>query len=188
MLRDEVPDAVIATTPAGEVMHWNKAAQNIFGYSASEAIGQVLEELVVPAEYVEEERRILHEAIEKGSATYESIRKRKDGSLVYVDISSKAIRAPNGNIRFVLCSKKDVSHLKVLRDAKLVEARFRNLIESVPDAIVIINPTGRIVLANTQAEKLFGYGRGELVAQLVELLLPDRFRGGHVGHRTTRMT
>ena len=75
-------------------------------------------------------------------------------------VRDAAVRDPSGNIRFVLSTKKDVSHLKVLRDAKLVEARFRNLIESVPDAIVIINATGRIVLANSQAEKLFDYSPG----------------------------
>src|SRR5437016_5773780 len=141
LVRDEMPDAVIATTPEGEVVHWNKGAESIFGLPSAEAFGHVLEELIVPTEHIERERKILNEAVEKGSATYESLRKRKDGSLVYVDFSSRAVRDASGNIRFVLSTKKDVSHLKVLRDAKLVEARFRNLIESVPDAIVIINPT-----------------------------------------------
>src|SRR5205823_8194193 len=72
---------------------------------------------------------------------------------------------------------------KALRDSKLVEARFRDLLESTPDAIVIANLTGRIVLANGQAERLFGYERRELVGKPVEMLLPRRFRDGHVGHR-----
>ena len=179
-----MPDAVIATTPEGEVVHWNKGAQEIFGYTSAEAVGKMLEELIVPADLLQEDRKTLQETVEKGSATYESLRKRKDGSLVYVDISSRAVRDASGKIQFLLSTKKDVSHLKVLRDAKLVEARFRNLIESVPDAIVIINATGRIVLANSQAEKLFDYASGDLVTQSIEILLPDRFRGGHVGHRT----
>src|SRR5207249_3284562 len=73
---------------------------------------------------------------------------------------------------------------KVLRDSKLVEARYRNLLESTPDAIVIVNNTGRVVLANGQAEKLFGYDRTELRGQPVEVLLPERYPGGHVGHRS----
>src|SRR5256885_1903344 len=71
-----------------------------------------------------------------------------------------------------------------MRDSKLVEARYRDLLESTPDAIVIVNNTGRIVLGNGQAEKLFGYQRAELLGKPVEVLLPERYRGAHVGHRS----
>ena len=73
--------------------------------------------------------------------------------------------------------------LKKVRDAKLVEARYRDLLDSMPDAIVIVNSTGRIVLASNEAEKLFGYESAELRGLPVESLLPERFRGAHVGHR-----
>jgi protein-histidine pros-kinase len=77
-----------------------------------------------------------------------------------------------------------VTELKARRDAKLVEAEFRNLLESVPDAIVMVNQTGRIVLFNSEAERLFGWQRQDLLAQPVEVLLPERLRGAHVGHRS----
>ncbi len=62
------------------------------------------------------------------------------------------------------------------------EARFRGLLESAPDAAVIVDARGRIVLVNAQAERLFGYGRERLLDQPLELLLPDRFRGRHAEH------
>ena len=64
------------------------------------------------------------------------------------------------------------------------EARFRSLLDSAPDAVVITDADGRIALANAQAEQLFNYSRDELIGQPVEMLLPEQYRSGHVGHRT----
>jgi PAS domain S-box-containing protein len=183
-LLDESPDAVIATTAEGRVLYWSKGAQLLFGYVSEEAVGRLIEEIVVPADRIAEERTILHEALEKESVTFESMRRRKDGSAVYVSASGKVVRNDQGRVEFVLWSKKDITDLKTLRDAKLVEARFRDLLESMPDGVVMVNPSGRIVLFNTQAEKLFGYRSAELRGQPVEVLLPARFRGAHVGHRS----
>ena len=101
-----------------------------------------------------------------------------------MDVSTKTVHNAEGQAEFILSTNKDVTGLKVLRDAKLVAAKFGNLLESTPDGIIVANPSGRIVLANSQAERLFGYEQGELRGQLVEVLLPERFRVGHVGHRS----
>lgn len=180
---EETPDAVLITSLDGEVLHWNRAAQTILGYTALEAVGRHLSELVLPSDRVAEEQQMRREAANHGVAVSETVRRRKDGSLVHVSVSTKAIRDGDGNILYFLSTKKDVTNLKVLRDTKLVESRFRRLLESTPDAIVMVNVTGHIVLVNSQAEKVFGHQREELIGQPVESLLPLRFRNTHLAHR-----
>lgn len=64
------------------------------------------------------------------------------------------------------------------------ERRFRDLLESAPDAIIIVNQRGRIVMVNHQAEQIFGYAAREMLDQPVEMLIPEHLRGSHVGHRS----
>jgi protein-histidine pros-kinase len=180
---DENPDALVAVSPEGKVLHWNRAAEEIFGYTREEALGQPLANLVIPPGHAVEERRFQDEALRNGLVIFESVRQRKDGTLVHVSVSTKAVRNSQGALDYFLSNKKDVTQLKVLRDAGLVEARFGNLLESTPDAIVMVNVTGRVVMVNSQAERMFGHSRANLLGKPIEVLLPARFRGPHHSHR-----
>jgi PAS domain-containing protein len=78
-----------------------------------------------------------------------------------------------------------VAHLEASEAAlQRAEETFRGLLEAVPDAIVIVDSSGRIRLANALTERIFGYQREALLNQPVEMLLPERYRGIHIVHRT----
>src|ERR671938_187733 len=115
---EQTPDAIIAISTEGKIAHWNGAAESMFGFSRDEAVGRALAELIVPPDRVDEEHKIQREALERDLAVYESVRRRKDGSLVHVSVSTKAIRdhGNGGELQYFLSTKKDVTHLKVLRD------------------------------------------------------------------------
>ncbi len=183
LLVDESPDAAIITTADGRVLHWSRGAVSIFGYTEAEVIGRTLDELVMPEHRRDEEQQIRRDALVAGFATFECLRRTKGGSLIYVDVSYKIVHGKGDEAPLILATKKDITHLRVARDTKLMEARFRDLLESTPDGIVMVNPTGHIVFVNSQAEELFGYEPKELHGKAVELLLPQRFHGAHIGHR-----
>jgi PAS domain S-box-containing protein len=178
----ELPDAVVVLTESGHVAQWSGAAARIYGFSADEAQGRAFEQLVVPANEADGHRNFLHSVSLGQTRSYESLRRRADGSLLYVDVS---VRRMNGSApAHWLLVEKDVTEIKAQRDGQLMEARFRDLLESTPDGIVMANLTGHIVIANSQAERLFGYGPGELRGRSVDVLLPQRYRSAHVGHRS----
>ncbi|BAL25034.1 PAS domain S-box protein [Azoarcus sp. KH32C] len=177
------PDAHILLSPDGTVLGWEGAAQQVFGYTAEEALGAKYAELVAPPDRLGEFDRFLSDTCNHGHAGLETLRRRKDGNLIFVVLSGKRIDGSDQTEHRIVLTEKDVTELKARRDGRALEQRFGELLESTPDGLVISNSTGHILVANGQAERLFGYGPGELRARPVDDLLPERFRRPHLGHR-----
>src|SRR4051812_47718869 len=90
-LVDESPDALIALGFDGRVLFWNRGAAAIFGYAAEEAVGRSLDQLIVPDEDREATRAALARTIAEGSAQLETVRRRRDGTLVHVEVSKRRV-------------------------------------------------------------------------------------------------
>jgi PAS domain S-box-containing protein len=179
LLLGEIRDyAIFMLNPQGMVVSWNAGAERIKGYTAEQIIGHNFS-CFFPLEDIERGRpeEILRMTIKNGRHEEKGIRVRKGGSRFLASITFTALRDRTGKLR----GFSEFSH--DLSESKESGARYRGLLEAAPDAIVIADAQGRIVLINASTERLFGYRRDELVGQLVEILVPERFRAAHPQHR-----
>jgi len=175
-LLDLTHDAIFVRDIEGKITYWNRSAEQLYGWPKDEARGKKSHELLdtmFPKPLEEIER----EVYQRGSWEGDLVHRRYDGGQIIVSSRWALKRGPDGNPAAILETNRDISQ------RKQEEEKFRNLLESAPDAIVIVNTSGGIQLVNVQAEKLFGYSREELIGQPVEILVPQRFQDQHAGHR-----
>lgn len=178
-LLEAAPDAMVVIDAGGVIQLVNAQAENAFGYPRHELIGQPVEILVPMA------LREAHRSHRNGYAREPHVRamgseldlraRRKDGSEFPVEISLAPLRTDDGLL--ISAAIRDVTTKR--REERL----FRGLLEAAPDAMVIVDESGEIILVNAQVEEIFGYGREEIIGQRVEMLVPERFAGMHVAFR-----
>ena len=159
------------------ILSWNRAAENLYGYTSKQAIDRSLSILEPPSnaqgfagilERIREGERIVR---------FEDAHVRADGTRVHVSIVVSPV---------VEASQRGIGVSMIARDvgaADWTEARFRSLLDSALDAMVIVAEDGTIGLVNAKTEAMFGYSRQELVGRRVEMLMPERFRTWHGAQR-----
>ncbi|HTD24983.1 MAG TPA: PAS domain S-box protein [Terriglobales bacterium] len=176
---EAAPDAIIIVDEQGHVVLTNPQTRVLFGYAESELTGKPIEVLIPQRFHGKHEKdRTKFSADPKVRRMGEGLELfglRKDGTEFPVEISLSPLTTQEG--RFVISAIRDTS------ERRRAEEQFRALLESAPDAMVIVKSDGNIVLANSQTEKLFGYSKSELLGRPVEVLIPERFRPRHPQHR-----
>jgi len=169
ILLNEVQDyAIFTLDPQGTVVSWNAGAERIKGYKAEEIIGHDFS-CFFPPEDMARPKEMLRISATTGRHEYQGMRVRKDGSRFSASIIFTALRDAGGNLRGFSEISRDLS------ESKEAGAKYRGLLEAAPDAMVVVNQSGKIVLLNLQAEKQFGYHRDELVGQQVKNIIPEGF-------------
>jgi PAS domain S-box-containing protein len=185
VLRSSTEYSMVSTDLDGTIVVWNEGARRLYGYEPSEIVG--LSKSVL---HIEEDvasglpRRMMDAARDHGSWTGSVERKRKDGSTFTARVGLTARRAADGRIAgFLLMSSDVTEETRLTAELERSRAYTRSVLESAPDAMVIVDAGGEIQLANAATEAMFGYTRGELIGSSVEMLIPERYRAGHPGHR-----
>lgn len=178
-LVDSAPDAMVIVDEGGTIRIVNQRAEVCFGYTRHELVGQPIE-LLVPERF--RAKHVLHRSAFMQSpksrpmgSGLQLYGRRKDGSEFPIEISLSPIATAGGML--VSSAIRDVT------EQKRAEHKFRSLLESAPDAMVIVDKEGVISIVNAQTESLFGWSRADLLGQHVEMLIPKRFRAQHQLHR-----
>jgi PAS domain S-box-containing protein len=177
-LLEAAPDAMVVVNQGGEIVLLNVQAEKQFGYRRDELLGQKVTN-IIPEGFAErliaDDRRTAAEALAQQIGTgIELIGRRKDASEFPIEIMLSPLDSPEGTL--VTAAIRNISVRKAADEhVAQMEGRYRGLLEAAPDAMVVVNQGGEIVLLNVQAEKQFGYRRDELLGQKVTNIIPEGF-------------
>jgi PAS domain S-box-containing protein len=175
----------VALTDGVRFVYANEALAQIYGYSVDELLGlPSMFDIIAPEEHsrLAERLRARQDGRSPGERG-ETVVLHKDGRRIDVEYAVKVLRVDGRNLLFSII-RDNGERKRTLEKIQASEEKFKGLLESAPDAMVIVDGLGKIRIVNSQTEKLFGYPRQQLYGKSIETLIPERFRGIHLKHRS----
>lgn len=173
-------DAYVGKTLDGVVTDWNQGAEAIFGYVAGEIVGKPIAILLPPG--LESEEADILARIRKGERieNFETRRRRKDGGIIDVNVTVSPVHDERGQMIGAFKVARDITASKKAGTAlKEREAHLQSVLDTVPDAMIVINTRGIMQSFSATAEKLFGYRAEEVMGQNVSILMPEPYSSQH---------
>lgn len=180
LIIEATPNAMVMVDVEGNIVLVNSQTETLFGYPRQDLLAMRVEQLIPDRFHAR------HEGYRRGFFASPDTRSmgagrdlyglRKDGREVPIEIGLNPLMTDDG--AFVLASIIDIT------ERKRSEERLLHVVEAAPNAMIMVNEAGYIVLVNSQTERSFGYRRDELLSMRVEDLIPERFRPRHDAFRT----
>ena len=185
LLLDSATEGIFGLGLDGRVTFVNPAAARMLGYDVEELVGEAVHPMVHHS-YPDgtpypRERCYMHRTAHDGESNTvdNEVLWRKDGTSFPVEYTSVPVTKEGQTIGAVVVFRDIAARLAARQRLTARERQFRTLIESAPDAMVIADGEGRILMVNRRTEEVFGYDREEMIGNTVEMLMPERLRGGH---------
>ncbi|MBA1157413.1 PAS domain S-box protein [Microvirga mediterraneensis] len=190
-LIDTVTDtAFILLDADGNIASWSRGAEHIHGWSAGEVIGHSAVLLYMPEQGSEALRLDLQAAHERRHHQAQGLRARKNGSTFMAQITMAQVEDGEGRPGGIAMITRDITEWVMAEEAlRTREAHLRSILETVPDAMVVIDEDARIQSFSAAAVRLFGFEPEEVIGENVKILMPSPYREQHdnymLRYRTT---